>query len=365
MRILYPLLLLTILTFVVITMVSTQSDSDPKDTATKFLNSVQQADYKSTVEMFGGNTCRCPKKGGWVSYLVYASAQEPNLAFAMGRPFEFGSMLVAPVTHPNKNQITLLPWQKPEDVIVDLDISFDEARYLPLFLPLKMAYGIPMQEAEFQDFITNPNKDCWQGFTLRLRPSIAEGAIKRPDASKGIEYNPTEHAIDTNSSGSLSMEDKKRLLNKTLQQVKGAGHELSSKEKEKKEDRVAKQPKTDLDEEENDDSFIYANIEDAIKETLGDEIAMYLHPKDAGIVRKKDGSTVPQEQVEKALPRLKSFKLRLHIVRREKLKKWTVYHFGFIQPVVKLSDGSEVALSSYRNPSGEKIPEPGPEVESK
>ncbi|MBX9667745.1 MAG: hypothetical protein K2X93_09015, partial [Candidatus Obscuribacterales bacterium] len=190
-------------------MVSSQSDSDPKDTATKFLNGIQQGDYKATVEMFGGNTCRCPKKGGWVSYLVYTSAQEPNLAFAMGRPFERGDMKITSVKHPNKNQITVIPWQKPEDVVVDLDISFDDARYLPLFLPLKMAYGIPMEEKEFHDFIDNPDKDCWQGFTLRLRPSIAEGTIRRPEASKGIEYKPTENAIDANSSGSLSMKDKK------------------------------------------------------------------------------------------------------------------------------------------------------------
>ncbi|MBX9669358.1 MAG: hypothetical protein K2X93_17165, partial [Candidatus Obscuribacterales bacterium] len=161
-------------------------------------------------------------------------------------------------------------------------------------------------------------------------------------------------------------------LKKTLQQVKGSQSEPMPEKKDDSDRKPVEKPLSALksgesdsdDEEENDDSFIYANIEDAIKETLGDEIAMYLHPKDAGIVKLKGGSAMPTEEIERVLPRLKSFKLRLHIVRREKLKKWTVYHFGFIEPKVQLGDGSEVVLVHYRNPSGEKIPEPGPEVDS-
>lgn len=351
MRLLYPLLLTVILAIVVITMMSSDSTGSPKDTADKFLESVQKGDYKSTVEMFGGNTCRCPKKGGWVSYLVYASAQEPNLAFMMGRPFSFGNLRETAIKHPDQKHVTILPWQHPEDVIVDLDISFDEGRYMPMFLPLKMAYGMPISETDFKEFAKNPDPECWKGFALRLRPSIAAGAIERPEASKGIEYKPTEKVQDVNAAESLSLQDKQKML---VVESKGKAIPLSSIKVQK---NVA--PEAKDEEEESDDSFIYANIEEAIKETLGDEVAMYLHPKDAGPVKLADGTDMTAIDVEKQLPRLQSAKLRLHIVRREQLRRWTVYHMGILEPVLKLQDGSAFPLKSYRSPSGEAVPDPG------
>jgi len=367
-------------------MMSGHSESTPTDTAKKFLTSVQKGDYKDTVEMFGGNTCRCPKKGGWVSYLVYASAQEPNLAFVMGRPFTYGALSETAIKHPDKKQVTILPWQKPEDVVVDLEISFDDSRYAPLFLPLKMAYGIPMSETEFSNFAKDPDKECWKGFTLRLRPSIAKGAIERPEASKGIEYKPTEKAVEVNSNESLSLEDKQKLL---IVKSKGKSipvediKKMKEKENQKqatrdprdqnatenngeqgnaKQDNAAEKNETQQnDSEENDDSFIYASIEDAIKETLGEEVAQYLHPRDAGIVKLANGKEMSAIDIEKQLPHLKSAKLRLHIVRREQLRRWTVYHMGILEPVLTLSDGSTFPLKSYKLPSGEAVPDPNTE----
>lgn len=347
MRILYPLLLLGILAIVLFTMMSGRSESNPTDTARQFLTLAQKGDYKGTVEMFGGNTCRCPKKGGWVSYLVYASAQEPNLAFIMGRPFSYGNLKETPIKHADKNQVTILPWQKPEDVVVDLEISFDQSRYAPLFLPLKMAYGIPMTQSEFKNFASNPDKECWKGFTLRLRPSIAAGAIERPEASKGIEYKPTEKAKEVNADQSLTSEDKRNLL---IVRSKGKDLALSAGKSEKKD--------KDEKEEESDDSFIYASVEDAIKETLGEEVAQYLHPRDAGLVKLEDGKELSPVEIEKQLPHLQSARLRLHIVRREKLRKWTVYHMGILDPVLSMPDGSSFPLKSYKLPSGETVPEP-------
>jgi hypothetical protein len=357
MRFLYPVLILGILSIVIFTMVSSSSTGSSKETAEKFLNAVQKGDYKGTVELFGGNTCRCPKKGGWVSYLVYASAQEPNLAFLMGRPFAIGKFTETPIKHPDKNHITVLPWQQPEDVIVDVDLSFDESRYAPLFLPLKMAYGIPISETEFSKFTTNPDPDCWKGFVLRLRPSIAPGAIERPESSKGIEYKPTEKADDVNRSESLSMEDKQKLV---TVQTKGKSIPLSAFKKLKPTNDVAqsREDSNEIDSDEKDDSFIYANVEDAIKETLGAEVAMYLHPRDAGSVTRDDGTKLSEEEVEKKLPRLQSAKLRLHVVRREQLKSWTVYHMSILEPVMKLSDGTTFPLKSYKTPSHDEVPNP-------
>lgn len=362
MRFLYPALILIVVAIVAITMLSGRADQDPKKTANNFLTAVEKGDFQETVQLFGGNTCRCPKKGGWVSYLVYASAQEPNLGFMMGKPFKYGALTVTPIKKKDNENGGPLPWQTPEDVVVDLDLTFDESQYMPMFLPLKMAYGIPMSKEEFDAFTKNPDKDCWQAFTLRLRPSLAPGTVARPDASKGIEYKPTEDAEEVAKNESLSLEDKKKYLMETAAQIRAANgiKDVPTPEKKETSKDVPKNteklnaPKPSPKEskkDDGDDSFIYAEFEQAIKETLGEEVAQYLHPKDAGPVKLADGSDMPVEDIAKALPRLQASKLRLHIVRREKLRQWTVYHFGMMYPVMKLQDGSTMELKSHRTPS--------------
>ncbi len=372
MRFIYPVLIIGVLAIVILTMFSSSSTGDPKGTAAQFLEAVQRGDYKATAELFGGNTCRCPKKGGWVSYLVYASAQEPNLAFMMGRPFTVGTVKETPIKHPDKDHITILPWQQPEDVIVDIDLTFEEARYAPFFLPLPMAYGIPMTEADFTKFVRDPDIECWKGFALRLRPSIAPGSIERPESSKGIEYKPTENEHDVNREGSLSIEDKQKLLVvqhngkeipiSTIKKVgnkDNAGDKSNDGKNPDKESGKIESVKPEINkDEESDDSFIYASVEDAIKESLGEEVAAYLHPRDPGPVKLADGKTMSEVDIEKQLPHLQSAKLRLHIVRREQLKKWTVYHIGILDPVLRLPDGKSFPLKSYKTPSGNDIPNP-------
>src|SRR5262249_47125002 len=122
MRVFYVLFLMIVLAVVVITLFRTNSEADPKLTEKQFLEFVQKGDYKNTVEQFGGNACRCPKKGGWVTYLIYASAQEPNLAFMMDKPFAFGDGTVTPVKTKKPGSANL-PWEVPEDVVVDVPIT--------------------------------------------------------------------------------------------------------------------------------------------------------------------------------------------------------------------------------------------------
>jgi hypothetical protein len=230
-----------------------------------------------------------------------------------------------------------------------------------------MAYGIEMAESEFKDFLFDPDKNCRQAFTLRLRPSLAKGSIERPEASKGIKYMPTEKLHDVNSKESISIEDQQQVREAASRRSgskwlrRTSGTQAEAKETVKKKKEKAGLTKGEEEEEDDDESFVFADVEEAIRETLGEEVAMYLHPREAGQVKLAGGKTMPVEAVERALPRLSATRMRLHIVRREKLKKWTVYHIGLIEPRLRLKDGTEVELKSYRSPSGEAPPAPGPE----
>lgn len=282
---------------------------DPKDEAMSFLTDVRSGSLAKSVKHFGGNACHCPAKGGWGSYLIYASGQEPNLAFMTGHPVEFGQPKETPMQNVKK---TLLPWEKPEDAAIDVPITFDPAKYAPLFLPLPMAYGHPMKIAEFNDFLKDPDKDSGRGLTLRLRPSIKPGSIAAPD-----EPMPPETATEFEA------------LNKD------------------RKDNNDKSKNTDATSKNTD-----ATTED-IKKTLGAEAAEYLIPKDAGDVLLADGSVMPPDQVAAQLPRLKSAVLRLHVVRRGKLKEWTIYHFGLMHSVLVEGD-REIPLMHDRPPEEPK-----------
>lgn len=333
MRILYPLVLFVILAAVGITLFKSNSETDPLTTEREFIKTVEAGDYRNAVELFGGNACNCPKKGGWVSYLIYSSAQEPNLAFLMGQSFSHGGEKVRPIESKAKETAVgnILPWQTPEDVVVDVDLKFNKG-YEPLFLPLKMAYGHEMTKQEFDDFTRNPDQDAWKGFTLRLRKSIRPGVTARPQKSKGIEYRPDEEKPDEIN--------RKQSVNRETISEGEEGDASSSKSVEP-----------------SDESYVYKGLEDDIVEALGEEAALYLRPSDAGDVIDKDtGEKVSMESVKAALPRLQSAKLRLHIVRRGKLNnKWTVYHLGLVEPVVALADGSMKELKTVKPPTFKKL----------
>jgi hypothetical protein len=183
---------------------------------------------------------------------------------------------------------------------VDIPITFDPKKYAPLFLPLPMAYGEQMTEAQLNDFIKDPDTDAWKGFTLRLRPSLKPGAIAPPS-----EPLPAK------------VQDEFKDL----------------------------QPKKPGQEEKDEES-----TEDAVRKVLGAEAAKYIQPKDAGPVVDADGKPIPTEKVESMLPHLTSAIIRLHVVRRGAVNEWTIYHFGLMYPVLQFNDGREVKLVHDRRP---------------
>lgn len=301
MRVLYTLLLAVVLGVVLTGIYQTHFEADPKKSAAEFLESASSGDYKKTVELFGGNACQCPKKGGWVSYLVYASSEEPNLAFLIGKPFSYRIERATRLSRSVEAGSGTLPWEQPQDVIVDVVVDFNRG-YQPYFLPLAMAYGKEMSEAELATFLKDPDTDSWKGFTLRLRTSLEKGALERPEESKGIEYKPKDNA----------------------------------------------DPAPTGVEDEYDDSYVYASVDRAIRQALGKEASAYLHPRDPGRVLRPDGKAVSQTELEKLLPRLQSARLRLHVVRRGQLKEWTIYHFALMDPVLAGENGFSLVLKDYR-----------------
>ncbi len=342
MRVLYPALLLTVLIIVGVVLFQSSATSNPLDCERQFLASVAKGDYKETVRLFGGNACNCPRKGGWVSYLIYSSAQEPNLAFMMGRQFGFGGERVIPIENENRAG-GILPWQTPEDVVADVNLSFNEGKFQPYLLPLKMAYGEQMTAEELEKFAQNPDKDVWRGFTLRLRPSLKAGVVARPEASKNIEYKPDQQSPAKKADGStqpMSASDK------AVEEAQKTGSD-NAEQSDSADGSPSKEPK--------DESYVYENLEDDIAEALGKDYVRYLHPRDAGPVVRADGSRMSSAEIEASLPRLVSAKLRLHIVRRGKLRTWTVYHLGLIEPQVKLKDGRTIELSTVVPPNFEKL----------
>jgi|LakMenEpi03Aug12_release.lakeMendotaPanAssembly.Ray.scaffolds.fasta_scaffold413636_1 hypothetical protein len=299
MRFAYPLLFILLAIISASTWISSLVFADPKDEAITFLTDIESGKLAKTVKHFGGNACRCPAKGGWGAYLIYQSGQEPNLAFMTGHDFAIGKPTS---TKMENTKSYLVPWERPEDSAVDVPISFDAARYSPVFLPLPMAYGKKMTEEEFDKFLQDPDKDSWKGFTLRFRPSIKPGSIAPP-----TEPLPPEAATEFEAL-----------------QKDGGKHSADT------------QPKESTD--------------DAIKEALGDAATDYLHPAEAGPVVRADGSTIPWQEVESKLPRLKNTILRLHVVRRGQIKDWTIYHFGLMDPVL-VEGGKEIHFTHDRRPS--------------
>jgi hypothetical protein len=299
MRFAYPLLFILLAIVSASTWIYSLAFADPKDEAITFLTDIKSGKLAKSVKHFGGNVCRCPAKGGWGSYLIYQSGQEPNLAFMTGHDFAMGKPTSIPIAN---TKAYLVPWERPEDFAVDVPVSFDPKQYTPVFLPLPMAYGKKMTEAEFDKFLQDPDNDSWKGFTLRFRPSIKPGSIAAP-----TEPLPPEAAT-----------------------------EFEALRKDGKKPEEEKQPPKD-------------STDDAIKAALGEDSTEYLHPKEAGPVVKTDGTVIPAEQIEARLPRLKSATLRLHVVRRGQIKDWTIYHFGLMNPIL-IENGKEIALKHDRRP---------------
>lgn len=308
MRVILPLFLIGCFLIVLFQAFRGDQPSDPSGHASLFVKHVQNNDYKKVVSAFGGNVCRCPAKLGWVSYLIYGSGEEPNLACLMGRTFETGPLKVKAMKSETKSTSIL---DKPEDFEVSIPLIFNS--YRPLFLPLDMAYGYDISAEQFDQFLANPDHEAWKGLTLRMRPSLDKGTVDQPEASKN-------------------------LVNRQKAEAKKSQHTL----------------------EQPDQS--------SLEQELFGEAARYNTPKDAGAVKLADGTTLSKEAIAARLPRLKSARLRLHMVRRDQRQPFTVFHFVIADPVLALAaepnhkQEKEIILKNFRPPAPQAAE---PEIETK
>ncbi|MBX9937715.1 MAG: hypothetical protein K2Y32_00605 [Candidatus Obscuribacterales bacterium] len=294
-RLLILVFFLTVFGLVAFTAFQAPTESGtPAKKAVEFMENIKAGDYKKTVEGFGVNTCRCPGTLGWASYLVYASNEATNIAFMFGKSFDYGE------PHCRKIATTVQAttvFDRPEDWDVNVDLRFVDGKFQPLFLPLKMAYGYDMSEAEFNTFLANPDADAWQGFCLRLRPTLAKGVTDFPEEAKALEKK---------------------------------GHDADSRAK----------------------AITGGNerAEAIAKNLFGEEATQYLHPKDAGAVIKADGSKMSELEIERQLPRLCAATLRLHMVRRDQKLPFSVSQILVMEPVLtKVSEKGQSYFLKMKN----------------
>ena len=308
MRFIYPAIVLSVFALSMVLLVMNTVFVSPKEEAFAFLENVRDKDLTRAVKRFGGNVCRCPAKGGWGSYLIYVSAQEPNLAFTVGRKFSWSEPTIHKVNHPKKSKSVVF-WEQAEDTVVDVPVKFEKSDR-PYFLPLKMAYGYKMTEDELNEFAKDPDHEAYKGFYLRLRPSIEKDAIQPAKGAISEEAELEFQAL---------IKDKSRLLKKDKDAI----------EIERRQNEQAAQE---------------------LREMFGDEAANYVEPKDAGPVVKADGTEMSRQEIEKLLPRLDSCLIRLHVVRKGQLREWTIFHFAVIANVLDLADGNQMKMKHSQAP---------------
>jgi hypothetical protein len=278
---------------------SDQASSEAIKQGRHFLNHLRAGNYERATKDFGGNTCRCPAEMGWVSYLIYASGEEPNLAFLFGQNFEQGQPQVKKMSTKAVAKTVL---DQPEDYEVAIPITFSDIEKAPCFLPLDLAYGYNLSENQLNEFVDNPDKEAWKGLTLRLRTSLkADSTVIAPEAQKLITRN------------------KKRIA-----QLKATGLEQQTQDS-------------------------TALVRDALGENS--ESNRYLTPKAPGQVLKADNSAMSLDELEAKLPRLKSAVIRLHLVRHDQIHPFTVFHFVVSDPVLEAGNPRKsVVLKSFKPP---------------
>src|ERR1700722_7723856 len=123
-RTLPALLLLLIFGLTVLLVFRTSTALDPADTANSSLKDLAANEWRSALRRFGDNTCHCAPKGGYVAYLRYDTANDPNLAFLLGQRFVVGKATVKAL--PFNGQKYGMPWDKPEDVVVQVPLTFPD-----------------------------------------------------------------------------------------------------------------------------------------------------------------------------------------------------------------------------------------------
>jgi hypothetical protein len=151
------------------------TEQGPDEDATAFFTKMRTGKVNEIVRSFGDNTCNCPPKGGYISYIRYESGQEPNLAFMVGRKFEQGAFKTKEVA---EDTAYIWPWDRPETAYVDVPLTFNQDKIY--FLPLDMAFGKTMSQSDLTKFAQHPESDSYKGFSLRLRPTLAPGLIGKP-----------------------------------------------------------------------------------------------------------------------------------------------------------------------------------------
>jgi hypothetical protein len=335
MRLAYPVVLLVLFLLVGGAWFSMHVGSDPSTVAQTFMSDIEEGRVVHAVKQFGSNVCHCPAKGGWVSYLIYQSGAEHNLAFMLGHRVQLGAPHATPVT---TDRTALIPWERPEDYVVDYPVHFERTIYQPYFLPLPLAYGKDMPLKDFQEFLKDPDKESWKGFTLRLRPSLDPDAIKLPEVTVPREMKD-DFVSYRRAKESLSPSAK---LDTKTDESKNASGEAGTKASEASAGNSG-----------SEDSEV---SEEYMRKMFGTEATLYLTPKDAGHVLDGDGKSLNQEEVASKLPRLKDMILRLHVVRRDKMQPWTIYHFAVEHPILETPDGVELALSHHQRPKSEATP---------
>lgn len=175
MRSLYVLLFVAIFVFVVVGVFGSQAGDKPEDEALAFLKLISQNNTRRALGEFGDNTCHCAPKGGYAAYLDgYRAAQEPNITFLLGKPMSYGQPRVKQL--PFNGERYALPWNKPEDVIVYVPVSFPDAADRPYFIPLDSAFGYETKQVDLEKFDADP-ADWQKGVTLRMRASLKPGVV--------------------------------------------------------------------------------------------------------------------------------------------------------------------------------------------
>jgi hypothetical protein len=183
-RIPYFLLILICVIAVASTLANGDNSAKSISVAKDLLTDLQSGDVNAARKLLGDNTCNCPPTGGWIALLKYEYGHEPSMAFLTGQKF---------VTSDIKNQAApsprnyIFPWDRSENRKVDLNIGF--VGNPPYFLPLQLAFGIPMTSTEFKQWRdTFFNEPHAHAFTLRLRNNLASGTIIqiKPDKREAL-----------------------------------------------------------------------------------------------------------------------------------------------------------------------------------
>lgn len=174
---------------------TTLSQEEPTEQTKLFLHKLEQNDSNGLLTQFGDNTCNCQPRGGYIAYLLYRSGEQNNLSALLGQSFTAGQPAVKYVPTKSKYKGGNLPWEQPESTEIDIPIQFNQKEQAPYFLPLDMAFGHEIKEADFNEFCQHPEQGFEKSLALRLRPTVKSGLIPPPAAKPDPKRKP-EYTAD-------------------------------------------------------------------------------------------------------------------------------------------------------------------------